>query len=846
MESSRRMPLFQLLLVLGLAHLSSGYVVFQETFEGDEEYFLPTQTWTGSYCDDAWRTDLNGGITSRLDDGCEYCGCNMAIYSSGAGSYCQESDPFDNHIQAGNPLWADYTYTVKVRNDDDDSMGVVFRYVRSNEYYLFLVTGDQMPDVPSGCSGTAPGAHLMRMAPGGDKILKSDASIQYVPGTVHLVRIAVKGTHIRIEFDANGDGIMASSEVFFDGQDSDGKAILQGRIGLYAFENGAEEYGEPSPCYTGGCYFDDLTVELDPTPVGNCGDVSVEGLCSGNTAQRCTAGGEIVSQNCGLTSCCRYDSYAGVYGCAPGTSCLSCSDSCGEGQGGCSANLTHRWVCATDGDSDGCLEPRFEACPGGGSCNPATGQCGDACMPMCDSKECGPDGCGGVCGFCGDNQICQANGKCVPNGTCVPDCGPKECGNDGCGGSCGTCNPGYGCTSGMCKGLPGAECTLSVQCATGLCLPLGSDQVCTQTCNTDADCPQEWTCITWLMGSPARVCAPVTQVVNLTCADAATCVGQCGSNANCVSTCYLATAPEQQGTYAALFQCIMSNCADCEDSGCYNLCSIDKCFQPFAECFPGTLSCEETLKCIQSCPGGDQACSSNCLDQSMPAAKKQLLDLFGCLETACEGSQDSSCTSTALAGPCKDAYDSCLSGCDPQCTGYECGNDGCGGSCGTCESGSECSGGTCVVICTPSCLGRDCGDDGCGGVCGVCEGDQQCLEGVCSGPMECTTHNEVRCVGSSLYWFDSCGKKEDLAKNCTYGCQKGDCQGKDSFEDVIEQDGTDGWTDEGDAVVFGAGGNKSSGCAAGVGDHAGGLAQGALALLLVAGVWMGLRRRRAA
>jgi hypothetical protein len=56
------------------------------------------------------------------------------------------------------------------------------------------------------------------------------------------------------------------------------------------------------------------------------------------------------------------------------------------------------------------------------------------------------------------------------------------------------------------------------------------------------------------------------------------------------------------------------------------------------------------------------------------------------------------------------------SGCEPECTGRECGTDGCGGTCGTCSTGT-CLAGSC---CFPDCTGRICGSDGCGGSCGEC------------------------------------------------------------------------------------------------------------------------------
>lgn len=61
-----------------------------------------------------------------------------------------------------------------------------------------------------------------------------------------------------------------------------------------------------------------------------------------------------------------------------------------------------------------------------------------ACVPACDGKFCGPDGCGGVCGSCEAGLVCGDSGRCRPD-PCAPDCQGRQCGDDGCGGTCGTC-----------------------------------------------------------------------------------------------------------------------------------------------------------------------------------------------------------------------------------------------------------------------------------------------------------------------------------------------------------------------------------------------------------------------
>ncbi|WP_426730258.1 hypothetical protein [Myxococcus faecalis] len=69
------------------------------------------------------------------------------------------------------------------------------------------------------------------------------------------------------------------------------------------------------------------------------------------------------------------------------------------------------------------------------------GRC--TCVPRCDGRQCGPDGCGGTCGSCGSGSNCSESGACV----CVPQCQGKSCGPDGCGGSCGTCPSNSTCTA---------------------------------------------------------------------------------------------------------------------------------------------------------------------------------------------------------------------------------------------------------------------------------------------------------------------------------------------------------------------------------------------------------------
>lgn len=153
------------------------------------------------------------------------------------------------------------------------------------------------------------------------------------------------------------------------------------------------------------------------------------------------------------------------------------------------------------------------------------------CVPECEWKACGPDGCGGECGTCGEGWSCQQSahfdertyctttcelaceklaecgtvvfemhdecfcGECLGSQdacedgvcVCVSDCDYADCGDDGCGGTCGECEEGMWCTPGrdcidcypscssMECGLDGCgnecgDCEQGFQCVDGACV----------------------------------------------------------------------------------------------------------------------------------------------------------------------------------------------------------------------------------------------------------------------------------------------------------------------------------------------------------------------------------------
>jgi hypothetical protein len=178
-----------------------------------------------------------------------------------------------------------------------------------------------------------------------------------------------------------------------------------------------------------------------------------------------------------------------------------------------------------DGD-DGADDQDGEDGEDGADQDPGLPSVCPVCMPDCEGKSCGSDGCGGDCGLCSSSS---GGSTCMDN-SCVwadwGDCLGKQCGPDGMGGSCGTCSAGWVCATygkcqpeqGGCDAVPaGGLCMAGwvVRCEAGL---LTYQECAFETCETDPD-TQEARC------TPVP-CLP--RCFGRTCGDDG-CGGSCGA-----------------------------------------------------------------------------------------------------------------------------------------------------------------------------------------------------------------------------------------------------------------------------------------------------------------------------
>jgi hypothetical protein len=212
----------------------------------------------------------------------------------------------------------------------------------------------------------------------------------------------------------------------------------------------------------GGC--SDATVaqcvcDLDPT------------CCEAGWPARCR---DLAAASCGLTCC------------TPDCSGKDCGpDGCGGTCGSCSGDT----VCSPTSTCD--LPPRQDCCDPYAATGCAQDNVCESCVCALDPTCCSgawDEGCSALA-----SRQCNTECSCG----CIPDCDGRACGDDGCGGTCGscganeTCNPTTGaCASAACP-MNTDECDgdMTVACETDLLTSPVHCGACGRGCPGDVDAP---------------------------------------------------------------------------------------------------------------------------------------------------------------------------------------------------------------------------------------------------------------------------------------------------------------------------------------------------------------------
>jgi len=205
-------------------------------------------------------------------------------------------------------------------------------------------------------------------------------------------------------------------------------------------------------CVSAGALGDACSAD-NQCAAGRC----VDGVCCNVSAATCP-----LCQACNLNNSRGTCTFVGTGNAEPHNLC-PVSDECGN-TGACGANQTcakapQTTMCGVASCSAG-TETRATFCDGGGGCKPPV-------VRACDPYVCGVAACATVC--VGDTD-CIPGHYCAANGSCQP------------------------------KLAPGAGCTSTSQCASGVC---GAENVC-----CDSECMG--TCVSCKLATSPGTCAPLT------------------------------------------------------------------------------------------------------------------------------------------------------------------------------------------------------------------------------------------------------------------------------------------------------------------------------------------------
>ena len=348
------------------------------------------------------------------------------------------------------------------------------------------------------------------------------------------------------------------------------------------------------------------------------------------------------------------------------------------------------------------------------------------CIPACDGKECGANGCGGKCGECTGGEVCEA-GDC----TCTVE-DYKEC----AGGdvywfdSCGVQGEQFAkCGNHACAD---AECQ-PPSCPDAFCNGDESQCTCKEDCGGCAGCCQEGECVS---GQQDAACGTGGEACDVCLedehCDKADCVADCGDG-----IC---------GFDETCFSCEVDCGPCCGQGGCQGEYGEDCCTCPDdcgSCCGNGECDCGET-QCN---------CQSDCGD---PCAGKECGD-DGCGESCGICPQGESCQAGQCEIVCGDGL--CAGDLEDYCN---CSEDCPASTCTGCCAGTKCKTGDTLESC------------GSGGkACEECTGGEVCEAGDCT----CTVEDYKECAGGDVYWFDSCGVQgEQFAKCGNHACADTACQ----------------------------------------------------------------------
>ena len=502
-------------------------------------------------------------------------------------------------------------------------------------------------------------------------------------------------------------------------------------------------------------------------------------VCAGQCENECSPPGSRMCVDAGFADCGQYDGD----GCVEWSEVSYCPGAgvCVEGECECVANCQGK-ECGFDDCEGSC-----GTCPAGGTCSNYA--CTDGCVDECDTPGLGM--CSGdgrvVCGqYDGDEclewgDVLPCTGPCVDGECgCDADCSGKQCGGDGCGGVCGECPPGQTCKDYACATDGPTDC-----------LPGEVDQVSCGACGT-----QERTCNSNGTWGPFSTCQGEG-----VCFPAETDTQSCGACGTQTRTCKVGCTWDNWGPCVGEGTCTpgQSDSATCGKCGlqtqsCDATCQWGGWGGCFGEgvCAPGEVQSQPCGLCGQE----TRLCNATCQWDSWSGCNGQGICTPGDNQSQpcgnC-GTQTRSCNSSCMwsnwAG-CA-GQGACQPGASGECGA--CGWQTCSPACqwGPCTGEGECQPGQQSTTGCPTCRGKTCTNNCTWSAqcnqCVGCNSFTQCGMGCPSGyhatayncsfscGSSCWSNNQSTCAPSCGGSFTKCGMGcpsgyHATNYNCSFSC----------------------------------------------------------------------------
>jgi len=255
--------------------------------------------------------------------------------------------------------------------------------------------------------------------------------------------------------------------------------------------------------------------------------------------------------------------------------------------------------------------------------------CIETCIPDCDGKQCGPDGCGGVCGMCAEGFLCE-DFVCKPDAAPAPEtCGEiqlciDQCGDDeSCASSCFEAAPPeaqqlfFELMQCYQEAQESCDCDEDDDACRFLCALDHCGDLVDECHEWEGDCDDIWTCIQGCDSDPCMKSCVTTigdseakiefmelvHCIEETCAEGYQGCHQEAVEGECAPLLEVCTGggcePDCDGKECGDDSC-SGSCGECDDN---EACDEGQCVPVEAECTPGAYrQCvDDVLYWFDSC-----------------------------------------------------------------------------------------------------------------------------------------------------------------------------------------------------------------------------------------------------